>query len=158
MDQFNRFSSKTVFWLLRAEYGFGLVVCATLFLMHVGHVRWIPAIILFTYIDLIGYIPGMIAYHLSGHENISRIYYVLYNLMHSLVSQGIVIGLWIYIAGFEWALLAVPIHLCGDRAIFGNFVKGFRLPFEPEPIPQFVEFEQDLDRTAGPGYQLAYRT
>ena len=32
--------------------------------------------------------------------------------------------------GLEWAMLAIPLHLAGDRGIFGNGFKPFALPFE----------------------------
>ena len=41
----------------------------------------------------------------------------------------------------------VPIHLCGDRAIFGNFLKPFSVPFEPEKVPEFAAFQQMLAST-----------
>lgn len=142
MDHVNRFESRTTYLLLRAEYAVALVVCSALFLWHIDEVRWVQAIALFVYIDLIGYIPGAIAYRRARDGGISKVYYVLYNTMHSFVTQAVVVGVWIAVAGFEWALLAVPIHLCGDRAIFGNFLKPFRVPFEPVALPAFVEFDR----------------
>ncbi|MGV9680329.1 hypothetical protein ACWDSJ_34045 [Nocardia sp. NPDC003482] len=144
MDQRNRFATPAVFWLLRTEYGVALAICAVLFLAHLTEIRWIPAVALFAYIDLIGYLPGAVAYRRAGHRPIGRIYYVLYNVMHSFVTHAVVLGVWIAVWGFEWALLVVPIHLCGDRALFGNVVKSFRVPFEPEPVTEFVEFERRL--------------
>ena len=35
--------------------------------------------------------------------------------------------------GFEWAMLALPLHLAGDRGIFGNGFKPRALPFEGHP-------------------------
>lgn len=144
MDHANRFESKTTYRLLRAEYAVALGVCVALFSWHLSQVRWLPALVLFVYIDLIGYIPGAIAYHRAHGGRIPKIYYVLYNTMHSFVTQAAVIGIWIAVAGPEWALLAVPIHLCGDRALFGNFLKPFRVPFEPKALPAFVRFEEDV--------------
>ncbi|WP_406398629.1 hypothetical protein OH805_06415 [Streptomyces sp. NBC_00879] len=141
MDHLNRFESRVTFRLLRLEYGVALVVCSALFLWHISEVRWWPAVVLFVYIDLIGYIPGAIAFRRSREGRISKIYYVLYNTMHSFVTHAVVLGVWAAAAGFEWAFLAVPIHLCGDRAIFGNFLKSFRVRFEPVAVPAFVEFE-----------------
>ena len=146
MDHINRFESRTTLLLLRAEYGVALMVGVALLIMHIGEIRWIPAIVLFAYIDVIGYLPGAIAYRRSPDKKISKVYYVLYNTMHSLVTQAVVVGLWIWLFGFEWALLMVPVHLCGDRAIFGNFLKSFRVPFEPEPTPGFAEFDRTITR------------
>jgi hypothetical protein len=86
---------------------------------------------MFFYIDLIGYIPGAIAFRRSPDGRISKVYYVLYNTMHSMLTQGAVIALWGFTVGWEWALLFIPWHLFGDRGVFGNFMKPFSLPFEP---------------------------
>jgi hypothetical protein len=118
--------------LLRAEYGVALGVCVVAFMAHIGEIRWIPAILLFAYIDVFGYLPGFVMHRRAENREISRTYYVLYNTMHSFVTQSVVVGLWIWIHGFEWALLVIPIHLCADRAIFGNFLKSFSVPFEPK--------------------------
>lgn len=145
MDQVNRFETKTTFGLLRAEYFAGMIASGTLFLWHINEVRWIPAIILFSYIDLVGYLPGVMA-HTRKREPLPRYYYILYNAMHSFLVQCVVVGLWVYFNGPEWALLVIPIHLCGDRALFGNFVKQFSIPFEPKALPEFVEFEEKMSR------------
>ena len=132
MDNSNRFQSKTTFMLLRAEYGVALGVCVVAFFGHIDEVRWVPAVLLFAYIDVFGYLPGAVMHRRAENHEISRTYYVLYNTMHSFVTQSVVVGLWIWIHGFEWALLVIPIHLCADRAIFGNFLKPFSVPFEPK--------------------------
>ena len=54
----------------------------------------------------------------------------------------------VHTIGPEWALLMLPIHLCGDRAIFGNFLKPFSVPFEPTPVPAFQEFTRTLSGAA----------
>ncbi|EME15491.1 hypothetical protein [Rhodococcus triatomae] len=144
MDHVNRYETRTTFWLLRAEYGVALAVAVVLFLWHFREVDWLVAVALFLYIDLIGYLPGAIAYARSATGEISTTYYVLYNTMHSLVTQSVVVGAWVYFLGFEWALLVVPIHLCGDRFLFGNFLKPFKDPFEPKLLPEFAEFERRI--------------
>ncbi|NKY84034.1 membrane protein [Nocardia veterana] len=144
MDYANRFTTKTTYTLLRAEYGVAMLVCGVLFLLHLGEVRWWPAILLFAYIDVIGYLPGLVVHLRADTGAVPKVYYVLYNTMHSFITQAVVLGLWIWIHGFEWALLVVPIHLCGDRALFGSFVKPFSVPFEPKQIREFEEFEKSL--------------
>ncbi|MGI5450827.1 hypothetical protein ACQEVM_34655 [Streptomyces sp. CA-243310] len=144
MDHVNRFESRVTFRLLRAEYAVALVVSAVLFLLHLSEVRWWVAVLLFVYIDLIGYIPGAMAFRRAENGRIPKVYYVLYNTMHSFVTHAVVLGVWAAIAGFEWAFLAVPIHLCGDRALFGNFLKSFHVRFEPVAVPAFVEFEERI--------------
>ncbi|MFI9626379.1 hypothetical protein [Streptomyces sp. NPDC052042] len=157
MDHVNRFESRTTFALLRLEYGVALVVCSVLFLLHLSEVRWWPAVLLFVYIDVIGYLPGAVAHRRARGGDIPKVYYVLYNTMHSLVTNAIVVGTWALVAGFEWALLAVPIHLCGDRALFGNFLKSFKVRFEPVRLPAFAEFERRLTERDGPSPRLPER-
>lgn len=144
MDQANSFESPTTIRLHRAEYLAGLAVCLGLFFDHVTEVRWIPAVVLFAYIDLIGYLPGAIAFRRRGGRPVPRGYYVAYNTMHSMLTQAAVVGLWIWVSGPEWALLVIPIHLCADRGIFGNFLKPFALPFEPVPNEEFAALTQQL--------------
>jgi hypothetical protein len=123
-----------------------------LLITHLSQIRWIPAVALFVYIDLVGYIPGAIAYHRSKSGDISHVYYVLYNVMHSMVTQAAVAGLWAWLVRPEWALLALPIHLFGDRALFGNFLKPFAIHFEPKAHPVQERLERELapvGRTAG---------
>lgn len=146
MDIANRFESRVTYRLIRLEYLVALGVSLYFFIAHIGDVRWIPAIVMFLYIDLIGYLPGAIAYRISRTKRISRVYYVLYNTMHSFVTHSVVVLLWIWLIGPEWALLAIPIHLCGDRAIFGNFLKPFSVTFEPTTHPEFVRLQAELDR------------
>lgn len=144
MDAKNMFATRTTYRLMRLEYGVGLIVVLVLFFEHVTKVRWLPAVVLFSYIDVIGYVPGAIAFHRSKDQKISRAYYVLYNIMHSMATQTLVALTWIWIAGPEWALLVLPIHLFGDRSLFGNFLKPFAVPFEPHEDPAFARFQGEL--------------
>jgi hypothetical protein len=144
MDQINAFESPTTFRLHRSEYLVGLGVSLALLIAHIGEVRWVPAVLLFVYIDLIGYIPGAVAFRRSGNQRVHKGFYIAYNTMHSLITNAAVIGVWIWVSGPEWALLAVPIHLCADRGIFGNFMKPFALPFEPVPNEDFARLSQLL--------------
>ncbi|MFE1776026.1 hypothetical protein [Streptomyces sp. NPDC059008] len=150
MDQLNAFESPTTARIHRAEYLAGLAVSLGLFIAHIGEVRWLPALILFLYIDVIGYIPGAIAYRRSHTKKIHKGFYVAYNTMHSLLTQGAVVGLWIWISGPEWALLVIPIHLCADRGVFGNFLKPFGLPFEPVANQEFAQLTSKLFSTKSP--------
>ncbi|MET9254320.1 hypothetical protein [Streptomyces sp. NPDC003717] len=149
MDAKNLFETPVTSKLHRAEYGLGLVVASVLFFAHLGDVSWPVFVGLFLYIDLIGYIPGAIAFHRSATKEIPKVYYVLYNTMHSLVTQGLVTLVWIWAFGAEWALLALPIHLFGDRALFGNFLKSFGLPFEPVADPGYLRFRAGFEGTGG---------
>ena len=63
---------------------------------------------------------------------IGPIYHHLYNLTHNYLTAALAVALWTMAAGgLEWAMLALPIHLSGDRGIFGNTYKPVSLPFEP---------------------------
>lgn len=153
MDQKNPFESPLTFKLHRAEYLVGFVLSIILIIVHFGQIRWVPFIALFAWIDLIGYIPGAIAFRRSENGEISKVYYVLYNVMHSLVTQSAVVGLWLWLVGPEWALLAIPFHVFGDRGLFGNFLKPFALPFEPTPNAAYTRLVESTgmarpDRTA----------
>jgi hypothetical protein len=59
---------------MRAEYAVALAVSVALLLMNFFEVRWWAFVVLFVYIDLIGYIPGAIAYRRSGGAPIPRAY------------------------------------------------------------------------------------
>jgi hypothetical protein len=154
MDQKNPFETRNTFRLHRAEYLVGFALSIVLIIIHFGEIRWIPFIALFAYIDLFGYIPGAIAFRRSSDGRISKVYYVLYNTMHSLITQAAVVGLWLWLVGPEWALLAIPFHVFGDRGLFGNFLKPFGLPFEPvgtDPLYERIAGQLRLrSQVAGP--------
>lgn len=151
MDQANPFETPTTFRLHRAEYLVGLAVSGGLLIAHADEVRWLPALLLFAYIDVIGYLPGALAHRRSPDKRIPKVYYVLYNTMHSLITQGAVAALWCWLVRPEWALLVLPLHLCGDRGLFGNFLKPFALPFEPEPAPGYRRLVEGLRRRGPSG-------
>jgi hypothetical protein len=137
MDAKNPFETPGTYRLHRAEYLVLFAVSIVLLAMHWSEIRWLPAILLFLYIDVIGYIPGAIAYHRSKDKRISKNYYILYNTMHSMITQVIVAGLWAWLVQPEWALVVLAFHLFGDRGLFGNFLKPYGLPFEPESNPVY---------------------
>src|SRR5579859_7972191 len=107
MDSHNLFLTRTTYRLLRAEYGVALIAAVVLALIHLGHTRWPVFIGMFAYIDLIGYLPGAVAYRRARSGDIRRGFYVLYNSMHSFVSAGAVAGVWCLLVRPEWALLAL---------------------------------------------------
>jgi hypothetical protein len=137
VDQKNPFESPVTYRLHRAEYFVGLLIVTGLIIVHFGDIRWWVAVPLFAYIDLIGYIPGAIAFHRSKDKRISKTYYVMYNIMHSMITQGAVVALWAWLVRPEWALLLIPWHIFGDRSVFGNFLKPFGVTFEPTPNPTY---------------------
>ena len=142
MDSKNRFDTKSTHAVARAEWLMGLLVAVALAIYNIGEINWFVFVGLFVVIDVIGYIPGAIAYHRSRDKMISKGYYVAYNVMHSLLTSGAIALVWALAFGPEWALLALPIHLFGDRALFGNTMKPFGVSFEPVTTPAFAEFER----------------
>lgn len=154
MDHLNRFATRGIFSALRLEYALLLVVSVYLAILHIDEIRWAVFIGLFVYIDVIGYIPGAVAFRRSSAGQISSIYYVLYNVMHSAATQIVVALLWCVLVKPEWALLSLAIHLCGDRALFGNFLKTIYVPYEPSAIPLFVEFEDNLFKSQHPSVNI----
>lgn len=143
MDANNRFETRTTFLIGRAENFVLLIISITLLVLNWEDVRWLPFIILFAYIDLIGYIPGAIAFRLKKGK-VPKLYYFLYNFTHNYIVASLVAGLWCLIFGLEWALLALPIHLLGDRAIFGNSLKTTLVSFEGEKNSKFSDFESTI--------------
>jgi uncharacterized membrane protein YvlD (DUF360 family) len=139
VDSHNLFLTRTTYRLVRAEYLAALVGAIVLAVLHLHDIRWPVFIAMFAYIDVVGYLPGAVAYRRAHGAAISRRYYVLYNSMHSLLSAGAVVGLWCLLVRPEWALLALPIHLFGDRAVFGNFLKPFGVSFQPATHPAYQE-------------------
>lgn len=135
MDTKNRFHTDETWLWVRAEHLALVVALALLTLLHHADVAWSRFIVAFLLIDLVGYIPGAIAYRRAGGGAIAPLYHHLYNLTHSYLTAGFVTGVWVLLAGGpEWAMLAVPIHLSGDRGLFGNTYKPTSLPFEPVAV------------------------
>lgn len=140
MDNRNLFETRVTYRLLRLEYLAALFICLGVAVFHYQEIRWWAFILLFSYIDLIGYMPGAIAYRVVKGEPLPKVYYVLYNSMHSILSAMLIAALWAWLVQPEWALLAIPIHLFGDRSIFGNFLKPFHVSFEPVTHPEYERF------------------
>jgi hypothetical protein len=144
MDSRNRFETKVTAGLLRLEWVMALIACSAAAIIHIRSSNWPVFIGFFVVIDLIGYIPGAIAYRRNRGHAISKKYYVAYNTMHSLLTGGAMAGIWMLAVRPEWALLAIPIHLFGDRGLFGNSLKPFNVKFEPVTHPAFAEFERSF--------------
>ncbi|MFF9494770.1 hypothetical protein [Streptomyces flaveolus] len=121
MDAKNRFETKTTFALTRLEWLGILAVSLVLAFQHRTGIRWGVFALLFAVIDVVGYLPGAIAFRRSPDGRVPRGCYVAYNTMHSLVTAGALAGAW---------------------ALFGNSPKPFGVPFEPETTPAFRTFEQ----------------
>ena len=117
--------------LFRLEHVALVLFCLVLATLHAYDINWFRFVVAFVILDLIGYIPGLlIARKREGYA--APINYFLYNITHSYLTGLAVIGVWgAMIGGPEWAMLAIPIHLSGDRGIFGNSYKEVSRPFEP---------------------------
>jgi hypothetical protein len=137
MDVKNRFHTASTFFLVRAESLLLAVCLCALLAAFFSEVRWGRFAVAFSLIDLVGYIPGAIAFRraagrTSGVVRIPAVYHYLYNVTHSFLFTAAVIGLWFLCLGdVEWAMLAMPVHLLFDRGLFGNVYKPTSLPFEP---------------------------
>jgi hypothetical protein len=135
MDAVNRFHTEQTWRWARAEHVALVAALSVLALVHWREVAWARFAVAFAIIDLVGYLPGALAYRRAGGGRIAPIYHHLYNTTHSYLVAAAAVGLWALAAGgLEWAMLAVPIHLSGDRGLFGNLYKPVSLPFEPGPV------------------------
>lgn len=150
MDAANTFQTPTTARVAQGESLGMLLVSAVLLVLHLGHVHWLLFAVLFLVIDVVGYLPGMIAYRRSPDGSIDRIYYLLYNVMHCYLTWTVLLGVATLVWGWQWAFLAVPLHLLGDRGLFGNSVKSFVVPFEPVPLPQFSSFRSQVQQLPRP--------
>jgi hypothetical protein len=136
MDPHNRFHTRASFRWARIESLVLMTLLIALALWHVREVDLLRFALAFAAIDVLGYIPGAMAYRRAGGRRIPAIYHTLYNVTHSYTTAAVVIGVWWWLAGgLEWAMLALPIHLAGDRGVFGNVYKPRELPFEPRATP-----------------------
>jgi hypothetical protein len=116
---------------VRIEHLAVLAVAIVLGLTHLRDIDWLRFIAAFVAIDLIGYLPGALAAR-RRPDRIAPVFHHLYNVTHSYLTLGLVLAAWALLhGGPEWAMLAIPIHLSGDRGLFGNGFKPASLPFEP---------------------------
>ena len=131
MDDTHRFHTEQTWLWVRAEHTILVLALCALVALHAGEVAWDRFVAAFTVIDLVGYVPGAIAFRRAGGGKVAPIYHHLYNVTHSYLIAGVAVGIWALASGgVEWAMLALPIHLSGDRGIFGNVYKPVSLPFE----------------------------
>jgi hypothetical protein len=109
-------------------------------LWHWSSISWPRFVVAFVAIDLVGYLPGAMAFRKARGGAIAPLYHWLYNLTHNFVTAAVVIALWASaLGGLEWAMLAIPLHLAGDRGVFGNGFKPADEPFEPVAARSVVE-------------------
>lgn len=152
MDTQNLFLTRPTYNLLRLDHFVVLLCVVALFAFHLNEVNWWRFAAAFVWPDLVGYLPGLFYYHSAerrgAHRSIPPIFYVLYNITHSLTVNVAVIAVWyLAVGGWEWAMLSLPIHLLGDRSLFGNIYKTPGLSFEPVPHPGFARFIEEYERS-----------
>lgn len=136
MDLHNRYHTTASYRWIRAESLLLMIGLIGLALWHIREVDLLRFAAAFVAIDAVGYIPGAMAYRRAGGRRIAPMYHALYNITHSYVAAAVAVAAWWWQAGaLEWAMLALPIHLAGDRGVFGNFYKPVELPFEPRATP-----------------------
>lgn len=153
MDKYNRFFSKGIYRLVRLDW---LVIMAGLSLavgLHWRDVNWTRFWVYFWIIDFVGTAPGMYHYYRrqSAKREVPRWCFTAYNVCHSFVTHALVILVWYWIDGLEWALLAMPIHVAADRGVFGNIYKSWGTQFEPVPDAGFSQFATRFERAASEG-------
>jgi hypothetical protein len=144
MDKYNLFYTPTTYKLVRVDWAIILVVLSGLVLYHWREVHWWRFVFAFLLSDLVGTFPGLYVYYArraGEHRSIPLIYHQLYNAGHSFLGIALVTLVWFGMTGvWEWAMLALPIHLAGDRAVFGNIYKPYGTAFEPVPVEAFQRF------------------
>jgi hypothetical protein len=147
MDKYNKFHTLSTYSLARLDWAVLMLFAFALLVMHWREVNWWWFAFAFLFPDLIGTFPGLYIYYgrRSGeHRSIPNLIHGLYNFGHSFAGVALFCALWwLWTGRPEWAMLAFPIHLAGDRSVFGNFYKPFGTAFEPVKHDAFKRFEQD---------------
>lgn len=144
MDKYNTFHPKPFYQLLRIDYLSMLLLLSAATLFHYQEVVWWKFIAAFAWIDLLGTLPGWYVYYVRRRDRnrtIPAIFHHLYNFSHSLATNAVLICVWYVLeGGWDWAMLAGPIHILGDRSLYGNIYKPAKLSFEPEPHDAYDHF------------------
>lgn len=144
MDAANTFETPATYRALRAEFGLLGIAAGYLLWRKRDRVRWPVAAGLLLYTDVVGYVPGALAYRRSADGRVPRRYYAAYNTAHSVLTASAVAAAWSKARGPEWALLAIPLHIGIDRGLFGNFMRPFSVAFEPRPHPVWQQVREQL--------------
>ena len=121
--------------LTRSEWLLLMAALSAGVLWHRDAVSWTRFAIAFAAIDVVGYLPGALAFRRAGGSAIAPVFHWLYNATHNFVTAALAAAVWTLAAGGpEWAMLALPIHLAGDRGVFGNGFKPSAEPFETAAV------------------------
>ena len=147
MDKHNRFHTPLIYSLVRIDWLIIALIPLALVILHWREVHWWRFTWAFAFPDLIATIPGLYIYYgrRSGdHRSIPTIIHQLYNFGHSFAGITLFCAIWwLFTRQLEWAMLAFPIHLAGDRSVFGNIYKPFGTAFEPVKHVAFSRFEAE---------------
>ena len=147
MDRYNTFHTRVTYTLVRLDWGVLMVLAFALLMLHVREVNWWRFTYAFLFPDVIATFPGLYIYYAlrkGPHRSIPLSIHVLYNVGHSFAGVAALCGLWWLATGSpEWAMLAFPIHLGGDRSIFGNIYKPFGTAFEAVKHDAYYRFEKE---------------
>lgn len=147
MDKYNTFHTRSTYAFIRIDWAILMLLAIALVLMHWREVNWLRFVLAFLLPDAIGTFPGLYVYYArrSGpHRSIPSSIHWLYNFGHNFAAVALFCGLWWLATGKpEWAMLAFPIHLAGDRSVFGNIYKPLGTAFEPVMHEAFRRFEEE---------------
>jgi len=131
VDARNRYHTPMTYKLVRAEQIALMLGCVVLAALEAPQINWLRGAVAFWIIDILGYLPGAIAYRRSGGRPLPRFYHALYNVTHTWFFSATLAAIWAALGGgLEWAMLAFPFHLAIDRGVFGNVFKPPELAFE----------------------------
>jgi lysylphosphatidylglycerol synthetase-like protein (DUF2156 family) len=134
MDAKNPVHTPGSYTLMRAEHVAVVCGCVVLSVVHAAEINWWRYAAAFWIIDIIGYIPGAIAYGRGRDRSLPlpAAYHIIYDVMHTYLTVGTGLAIWAYaIGGFEWSMLGAILHLSVDRGVFGNVFKPRIFSFEP---------------------------
>ncbi|MEM7050927.1 MAG: hypothetical protein AAF604_14760 [Acidobacteriota bacterium] len=149
MDKFNLFLTPKTYQMVRIDWAIIMFTLLGLVIYNWQEVNWWRFAGAFLLSDLIGTFPGMYMYYAKKkgeHRSIPSIFHDLYNIGHSFVGIGSVAVIWYLVTGsWEWAMLAMPIHLAGDRCVFGNIYKPHGTAFEPVLHDAFKRFQAEYE-------------
>ena len=149
MDYKNFFATRNISYYARLDYIALLALCGTLAYEHRAHMDWLVFFSAIAWQDAIGYYPAALVYYLQPGNAPRRIpvgFYYLYNLIHGVLLNLAVVLVWMRLAnGWQWEMLAIPIHLCIDRGVFGLSYKSRKISFVPVEHKLHAEFRKRME-------------
>ncbi|PCK07421.1 MAG: hypothetical protein COA42_14345 [Alteromonadaceae bacterium] len=148
MDINNTFFTRTTYKMVRIDWLCIMLVLMFFSVIHWREMNWWVFALAFWWIDFVGTAPGMYFHGKNkgapAGRDVPRWSIVAYNFCHSFLTVTIVSVVWYMYSGWEWAMLAMPMHLAADRCVFGNIYKNFGIKFDPKAIPAFTRFQNEF--------------